>query len=149
MATVATIALAPNQAWMLFKDIAINNMLTRTQPLISIVKIESIREFKNSEKSTQNATRYYISSIDGNPEDFQKAIRSHWFIENTLHWMLDVAFSEDASRKRIGNATQNFSILSKIALNLLKKDPKTKVRVKSRRLKAALSNESLLKILNL
>jgi len=63
--------------------------------------------------------------------------------------MLDVAFSEDASRKRIGNSAQNFSILNKIALNILKKDTKAKVGVKSRRLKAALSNTYLLKILNL
>lgn len=117
--------------------------------LTSIIKIESIREFKNSEKPTETATRYYISSLKAKPEDFQNAIRSHWAIENKLHWILDVAFSEDASRKRVGNATQNFSILTKIALNLLKKDTKAKVGVKSRRLKAALSNDYLLKILNL
>jgi predicted transposase YbfD/YdcC len=117
--------------------------------LTSIMKIESTREFKNSDKLTETATRYYISSLKANPQDFQNAIRSHWSIENKLHWMLDVAFSEDASRKRAGNATQNFSILNKIALNLLKKDAKAKVGVKSRRLKAALSNDYLLKILNL
>ena len=63
--------------------------------------------------------------------------------------MLDVAFSEDASRKREGNSTQNFSILLKIALNILKKDSKAKVGVKSRRFKAAMSNHYLLKMLNL
>lgn len=63
--------------------------------------------------------------------------------------MLDVAFSEDASRKRVGNSTQNFSILLKTALNILKKDTNSKVGVKSRRFKAAMSNDYLLKILNL
>ena len=63
--------------------------------------------------------------------------------------MLDVAFSEDASRKRQANATQNFSILTKIALNMLKKDTNAKVGIKSRRLKAAISDHYLLKILNL
>ncbi len=82
-------------------------------------------------------------------EDFQKAIRYHWGIENKLHWVLDVAFSEDASRKRKANATQNFSILTKIALNLLKKDTKAKVGIKSRRLKAAINNQYMLKILKL
>jgi len=53
---------------------------------------------------------------------FQKAIRSHWAIENKLYWTLDVVFFEDASRKRTKNTAQNFSILTKIALNLLKKD---------------------------
>jgi len=94
-------------------------------------------------------SQYYISSLKANAEDFQNAIRSHWAIENKLHWMLDVAFSEDASRKRVGNSTQNFSILLKIALNILKKDAKTKVGIKSRRFKAAMSNDYLFKMLNL
>ena len=117
--------------------------------LNTVIKIESTREFKNSNKPTETATRYYISSLKEKPKDFQKAIRSHWTIENKLHWLLDVAFSEDASRKRVGNATQNFSILTKIALNMLKKDTKAKVGVKSRRLKAAISNDYLLKVINL
>lgn len=117
--------------------------------LKSIVKIESTRVFKNSDKPTENAVRYYISSVKSDAQDFQKAIRSHWTIENKLHWVLDVAFGEDASRKRKANAAQNFSILNKIALNLLKKDKTTKIGIKSRRLKAAWSNQYLLKILNL
>ncbi len=121
----------------------------RWERLQTIIKIESTREFKNSDKPTQTATRYYISSLEADPEDFQKAVRSHWGIENKLHWALDVAFSEDASRKRTGNSAQNFSILKKIALNLLKKDTTAKIGVKSRRLKAAWSNDYLLKILNL
>ncbi|MCF6223336.1 MAG: ISAs1 family transposase, partial [Flavobacteriaceae bacterium] len=82
-------------------------------------------------------------------ENFQNVVRSHWAIENKLHWTLDVAFSEDASRKRIGNASQNFSILNKIALNLLKNEKSSKVGVKSRRLKAGWDNHYLIKTLNL
>jgi len=82
----------------------------------TIIKIESTREFKNSNKPTETATRYYISSLNDKPEIFQKAIWSHWAIENNLHWTLDVAFSEDASRKRIGNSAQNFSLINKIAI---------------------------------
>lgn len=119
------------------------------EQLKSIIKIESTREFKNSDKATETSTRYYISSLKATPIQLQKTIRSHWAIENKLHWTLDVAFSEDASRKRTGNSSQNFSILKKIALNLLKKDEAAKVGVKSRRLKAAWSNNYLLKILNL
>jgi len=116
--------------------------------LTSIIKIESTREFKNSNKSTEKATRYYISSLHAKPEEFQNAIRSHWGIENKLHWTLDVAFAEDDSRKRAGNATQNFSILNKIALNLLKNEKSSKVGVKSRRLKAGWDNNYLIKVLN-
>ncbi len=129
-----------------FKFITSNN---KWENLSTIIKIESTREFKNSNKLTEKATRYYISSLSASPEDFQKAIRSHWAIENKLHWTLDVAFSEDASRKRAGNAAQNFSILNKIALNLLKNEKSSKVGVKSRRLKAGWDNHYLVKVLNL
>ena len=74
-------------------------------------------------------------------------IRLHWGIENKLHWCLDVAFSEDASRKRTGNAAQNFSVLSKIALNLLRQDKQTRQGLKGKRLKAAYDNNYLVKIL--
>lgn len=117
--------------------------------LTSVIKIESIREFKNSTKKTEKATRYYISSLLATPNEFEKAIRSHWTIENKLHWTLDVAFAEDASRKRTNNASQNFSILNKIALNLLKNEKSSKVGVKSRRLKAGWDNHYLIKVLNL
>lgn len=117
--------------------------------LKTIIKIESIREFKNSNKPTEKATRYYISSLDAKAEDFQNYIRLHWGIENKLHWVLDVAFSEDASRKRIGNAAQNFSILNKIALNLLKKDTQTKQGIKGKRLKAAYDQDYLIRIIDL
>ena len=117
--------------------------------LKSIVKIESTREFKNSEKPTEYATRYYISSLLAGAKELQSTIRSHWGIENKLHWILDVAFSEDASRKRAGNASQNFSILNKIALNLLKNDTSERQGIKGKRLKAAYDQNYLIKILGL
>lgn len=113
----------------------------------SIIKIESIREFKNSDKPTETATRYYISSLLTKAIELQRAIRLHWGIENKLHWVLDVAFSEDASRKRAGNASQNFSILSKIALNLLKNETSERQGIKGKRLKAAYDQNYLLKVL--
>jgi predicted transposase YbfD/YdcC len=117
--------------------------------LTSIIKVDSVREFKNSDKLTECSTRYYISSLDGSAEDFAKCIRSHWGIENSLHWTLDVAFGEDASRKRLKNASQNFSILNKIALNLLKNEKTNKSGVKGKRLKAGWDNHYLIKALNL
>jgi predicted transposase YbfD/YdcC len=117
--------------------------------LTSIIRIESIREFKNSDKETEKSTRYYISNLESKPSEFQKSIRSHWAIENKLHWTLDVAFSEDASRKRAGNAAQNYSILLKIALNLLKNETSKKLSMRSKRLEAGWNNDYLLKILNL
>lgn len=122
---------------------------TKWQGLKSIVRIESIREFKNSDKATEKATRYYISSLLTQAVELQKAIRLHWTIENKLHWVLDVAFSEDTSRKRKDNAAQNFSVLSKMALNLLKKDTQTKQGIKGKRLKAAYDNNYLIQILGI
>lgn len=121
----------------------------RWKDLKTIIQVESKREFKNSDKTTETAVRYYISDMEATAKDFQKAIRSHWSIENKLHWTLDVAFGEDASRKRKGNAAQNFATLNKIALNLLKNEKTLKLGVKSRRLKAGWDNNYLLKVLNL
>ncbi|WP_456377044.1 ISAs1 family transposase [Lutibacter sp.] len=117
--------------------------------LKAIIRIETIREFKNSDKEKEIATRYYISSLKNNALYFQSAIRSHWAIENKLHWTLDVGFSEDASRKRAGNASQNYSVLLKIALNLLKNEKTVKQGIKGKRLKAGWDNQYLLKVLKI
>lgn len=117
--------------------------------LQSIIRIESIREFKNSVKPKEEAVRYYISSLKISAKEFQHIIRSHWSIENKLHWTLDVAFLEDQSRKRDTNAAQNFSVLTKIALNLLKNEKTAKVGIKGKRLKAGWDNQYLEKLINL
>lgn len=117
--------------------------------LKSIIRIDSIREFKNSNKETESHTRYYITSADGNAAFFQQVIRSHWSIENKLHWTLDVAFNEDMSRKRSENSAQNFSLITKIGLNILKNDTSTKIGIKGKRLKAGWSNSYLEKLLGI
>lgn len=70
------------------------------EKLNQVIKIDIIREFKNSDKPIEIATRYYISSLENSAIQYQKNIRSHWGIENKLHWTLDIGFSEDSSRKR-------------------------------------------------
>lgn len=122
---------------------------SKWKSLKSIIRIESTREFKNSNKETEQFVRYYISSSEGNSEFFQRLIRSHWSIENKLHWTLDVSFSEDMSRKRTQNAAQNFSLITKIALNILKNDKSSKSGVKGKRLKAGWSNRYLEKLLGI
>ena len=131
------------------KDFQFINHNSGWKDLKSVIKIESTREFKNSDKPIEKTTRYYISSLQNNANQFQSKIRSHWAIENKLHWTLDVAFAEDASRKRAGNAAQNYSILLKIALNLLKNEASKKLSMKSKRLEAGWNEPYLLKILNL
>lgn len=101
----------------------------------------------------EESCRYYISSKKGTAKDFNEAIRSHWGIENKLHWMLDVTFGEDKSKKRAENAAQNFSLISKIALNMIKNLPHDATRgskvisAKRKRKMAAWNNDYLLSIL--
>ncbi len=92
--------------------------------------------------------RLYINSLEADAALINKSVRSYWGVENSLHWVLDVAFNEDHSRKRVGNAAQNFSLINRIALNLLKNEKSAKVGAKGKRLKAGWDNEYLLKILN-
>lgn len=82
----------------------------------SIVKIESKREIKSS-SSTE--VRYYISSLDVSAIEMLHSVRSHWAIENSLHWVLDMSFGDDQSRIRKDNAPQIMAVIRHIALNLL------------------------------
>ncbi|HWZ46554.1 MAG TPA: ISAs1 family transposase, partial [Candidatus Saccharimonadales bacterium] len=75
------------------------------------------------------------------------AIRQHWGIENKLHWVLDVAFGEDLCRKRAGHAAQNFSLINRLVLNLLKQDKTSKLGIHGKRLKAGWDNNYLLRVL--
>ena len=83
-----------------------------------------------------NAVRYYILSKYLSARRFAKAVRSHWGIENRLHWQLDVTFQEDQCRIRKGHADANFSILRRTALALLKNESTHKVGIKNKRLAA-------------
>jgi len=84
--------------------------------------------------------RYYISSLPQNAEVFGKAVRAHWGVENSLHWVLDMVFREDESRMRMGNSPENFAVLRRIALNLVKQDTQSKFSLKARRKAAGWSN---------
>ena len=101
--------------------------------LKTIVKLTATRYIvQDGSESTE--TRYYISSLDQN-QPFDKYIRDHWAVENSLHWVLDMSFREDSQRKRAGNSAQNFALVRKFALNILKKD-KGKGSLVTKRLKA-------------
>ena len=90
--------------------------------LQTIVRIETIRtNCKTGEVVTEK--RYYISSLKLDAKMIAEAIRTHWCIENNLHWQLDVSFNEDKGRK-VNNAAQNYSLMCKMALALLKQDNK-------------------------
>ena len=83
--------------------------------------------------------RYFITSLD-DVELFRRAVRSHWAIENELHWRLDVTFREDESRIRRGNAPHNLGVIRHMAMNLLKRE-KTKISIRKKRIRAALNDD--------
>ena len=95
--------------------------------------------------------RYYLLSQVMSAEAFGAAVRSHWGIENQVHWILDVTFHEDASRMRAGHAAENVAVLRHIALNLLRQTttmaPHGPRSLKAQRLKAAWDTDYLLQIL--
>jgi predicted transposase YbfD/YdcC len=116
--------------------------------LKTLVRIQAERYHKSTGK-TEREIRYYISSLGPEAAPLNSAIRQHWGIENKLHWVLDVAFGEDASRKRAGNAAHNFALINRIALNLLKQNKISKLGMKGKRLKAGWDNDYLLKVLGI
>ena len=98
--------------------------------------------------NAETERRYYISSLPGDDaERIGKAVRAHWGIEDSVHWVLDVAFQEDNCRVRKDNAPQNFATVRHIALNLAKNERTAKVGVKNKRLLAGWKESYLLKIL--
>lgn len=93
--------------------------------------------------------RYYICSVEPDAALVARAVRAHWSVENQLHWSLDVVFGEDYSTKQAGNAAQNFSLIVKVAMALLKKETSIKGSMKGKRLKAAWDENYLQKIIDI
>ena len=129
-------------------DLSLIEKAAEWTSLQGLVRIEAERYHKVSGK-TEREIRYYITSLRPAAAHLNRIIRQHWGIENKLHWVLDVGFGEDLSRKRAGHAAQNFSILNRIALNLLKQDKSSKRGIKGKRLKAAWDQPYLLKLLGI
>ena len=129
-------------------DLSLLEKASEWASLQGLVRIESERYHKVTGK-TEREIRYYITSLKPDAGRLNRAIRQHWSIENRLHWALDVSFGEDLDRKRAGNAAQNFSLLNRIALNLLKNDKSSKRGIKGKRLKAAWNIPYLLKLLGI
>ena len=114
--------------------------------LNSIGMVESVRT-ENGKTTVE--TRYYISSLNLDAKKFGDSVRSHWGIENSLHWILDVALNEDDSRIRKDNAPQNFAVLRHIAVNLLGKEKSKKFGIKNKQFLAAMDDNYLAKVLEL
>ena len=91
--------------------------------------------------------RYFISSLSPRVKAFAAAVRGHWAIENSLHWVLDVTFDEDRSRIRKDHGPENFALLRRIATSVIKQDTSSKQSIKRRRKRAGWNNQHLLDLL--
>ena len=129
-----------------FSDVDVSALnLDEWKGLNSFVVIESERTVSGK---TSIEHRLYITSKEGSAEYFLQATRDHWHVENKLHWVLDVAFREDESRIRKGDGAENFSVLRRIALNLLKKEKSEKTGIETKRLRAGWDDDYLMKVLS-
>jgi predicted transposase YbfD/YdcC len=113
--------------------------------LQSVVKVHTRRQVG---EEVSEKDRYFISSLNREAGELLHIVRTHWSIENELHWVLDIAFREDESRIRKDHGPENFAVLRHIALNLVKQEKTQKASVKGKRLKAGWDEAYLLKILS-
>jgi len=111
--------------------------------LQSVIMVESMRQTNDSVTAER---RYFVSSLPPDDKHLAQVIRSHWAIENRLHWCLDVTFGEDACRNRTGHAPENLNIIRKIAMNLLRLDPLKKTLPK-KRVRASVNPEYLAQLI--
>lgn len=113
--------------------------------LRSIAEV-TVRRTHKKTGETSCQTRYYISSLQPDPAIILAASRSHWSIENNVHWQLDVSLREDNSRTRKDHSARNLAMIRRAVLNMARREP-SKMSIKRKRLKAALNREFREKLL--
>jgi len=114
--------------------------------LQSVGLVESIREI-DGQRSTER--RYFLSSLPLEVATFARAVRSHWGVENKVHWIMDVHFREDQSRARTGYAAENLATLHRLALNLLRQEKTKKRGIRGKQLNASWDHAYLLRLLGI
>lgn len=113
--------------------------------LRTVIRIKSERHIG---QTVSHQYRYYISSLPNDAEHLLQVKRSHWAIENGLHWVLDIAFREDDSRVRKGNGPRNLALFRHMAVNLLKQEKTAKGGIHNKRMQAAWNEQYLVKVLS-
>ncbi len=128
-------------------DAAALDALSGWPGLRTVLAVECIRSVNSAPTKVESEIRYFLSSCPDDPAVLTQAIRSHWGVENALHWVLDVTFREDDSRVRDRTAARNLALLCKIALNIVGRDRTSKASVRARRKKAAWNDSYMLKLM--
>lgn len=113
--------------------------------LQTIVIVERIRHLWNE---TTHEIQFYLTSLQADAQLLCHAIRTHWSIENQLHWTLDVTFNEDRSRIRSGHSPHNFAFLRRLALNALNQETTFKRSLRQKRKQAAMNDDYMVTVLN-
>jgi predicted transposase YbfD/YdcC len=113
--------------------------------LRSVARVTAVRQVSKDKRTIHE--RLYICSLQADAKEALETVRGHWSIENSQHWVLDVAFREDDVRIRKGNGAENFAVLRRIALNLLKGETKVKAGIKAKRHVAGWDEKYLLGLL--
>jgi predicted transposase YbfD/YdcC len=106
-----------------------------------------LRAQRRMQDEISRETRYFLLSFPS-VNTFAYAVRSHWGFDNSLHWVLDVAFREDDSRVRQGHGNEILAVLRHISLNLLRQETSSRMGIHAKRLKAGWNNEYLLRFLD-
>ena len=114
-------------------------MRARWAGLTSLVVVETETKIIATGKQRKRERRYYLSSVNGKAEFFQKAIRQHWSIENQCHWVLDTCFREDHNQTSTAHAAKNLGTVRRIVLNILKEDPGQKGSLPAKRRRALMN----------
>ena len=113
--------------------------------LSSVAMVVATREINGV---VRTAVRYFLSSLAVCARTLAQAVRGHWSVENSCHWVLDVVFHEDDSRVRTGHAAENLGLVRRLANSLLQQEKTAKIGVQNKRLKAARCTHYLLKVIN-
>ena len=134
------------ECWVISDLLSLEYLSTAQQwpNLRSVLKVVGHRD---TPKGATVQPGYYISSLEAPADRMLDAVRSHWSIENSLHWSLDVTFGEDQSRVRKDHGPQNMATLRQISHNLLKQETSLKVGIQGKRLQAGWREDCLLKVL--
>jgi len=114
-----------------------------------LTSLVCIRRERRLADRTQVEMQYYITSLAPNADRLLQAIRDHWGIENSVHWVLDVAFNEDRSRVRKDHAPENLAVIRRIALNLLRKEKSAKGGLQAKRLQCGWDENYFFKVLSI